>query len=182
MTREATPCEKLGYHEGDSFRVLLDDHPAFRYGEEVTLVKDDGTSMPRFISNAGSKAYIALKAVEKIPQRVRLGATQLGKVPQKNDVRASEAARILQQGIDHMVDRASTYDQPEGERSMAATVKAFSATTGIAMTEEQGWHFMVLLKLVRSQQGGYRVDNYEDAAAYCGLMGEAAKKERGDKR
>jgi hypothetical protein len=64
---------------------------------------------------------------------------------------------------------------------MAATVKAFEAVTGnvVIDSEEHGWLFMVLLKLVRSQQGGYRADNYEDAAAYCGLMGEAAQDERG---
>ncbi len=88
------------------------------------------------------------------------------------------AAEILRAGLGHMEDRAATYDKPAGERSMAATVRAFAATTGIAMTEEQGWHFMALLKLVRSQQGNLRMDSYEDGAAYFGLMGEAAAKER----
>ena len=93
-----------------------------------------------------------------------------------------EATRILQAGIDHMSDRASTYDSPGGERSMEATVSAFNAITGdgLVRNEERGWLFMVLLKMVRSQQGDYKADNYEDAAAYCGLMGEAAAKERGD--
>ena len=91
----------------------------------------------------------------------------------------SEAARILEAGLKHMTDRASTYDKPEGERSMSATCGAFQAVTGIALTEEQGWLFMALLKAVRSQQGAYKTDNYEDGAAYFGLMGEAAKSERG---
>lgn len=37
---------------------------------------------------------------------------------------------------------------------------------------------MALLKMVRSQQGNYKADNYEDLAAYSALMGEAACEER----
>lgn len=81
---------------------------------------------------------------------------------------------ILQAAQTHMEDRANTYDKPEGERSMAATVEAFSLITGVRMTEEQGWLFMAVLKAVRSQQGGYRADSYEDGAAYFALAGEAA--------
>lgn len=89
-----------------------------------------------------------------------------------------DPAAILRAGAKHMEDRAATYDKPEGERSMAATVKAFHAVTGIEMNEEQGWLFMIMLKAVRSQQGDFKLDNYEDGAAYFGLMGEAAAKER----
>ena len=46
---------------------------------------------------------------------------------------------ILQAAAGHMRDRAATYDKPEGERSMGATVAAFRAVTGIEMTEEQGY-------------------------------------------
>jgi len=89
------------------------------------------------------------------------------------------AADILRTGLKHMEDRATTYDKPEGERSMAATVAAFNAVTdGKVDTEEKGWLFMVLLKIVRSQQGEFKLDNYEDGGAYFGLMGEAASKER----
>ena len=90
------------------------------------------------------------------------------------------ADSILIAAVRHMRDRAATYDKPQGERSMGATVAAFRATTGIELTEEQGWHFMALLKLVRSQQGGYRADSYEDGAAYVALAGEAAAKGRGE--
>ena len=77
-----------------------------------------------------------------------------------------------------MEDRAATYDKPEGERSMGSTVLAFAAITGVLMTEEQGWLFMALLKAVRSQQGAYRADSYEDGAAYFALAGEAAVRDR----
>jgi len=93
---------------------------------------------------------------------------------------AHSAAWFLEQGLGHMRDRAATYDKPEGERSMAATVRAFNAITGdgVLDTAERGWMLMVLLKLTRSQQGRVKADNYEDAAAYAGLMGEAAMTER----
>ena len=88
------------------------------------------------------------------------------------------AHNILERAAQHMRDRASTYDKPEGERSMCATVRAFQAITGHQLTEEQGWLFMALLKAVRSQQGAYRADSYEDGAAYFALAGEAACNER----
>lgn len=88
------------------------------------------------------------------------------------------AHEILQAAQKHMQDRASTYDKPEGERSMSATVEAFGAITGVTLTEEQGWLFMAVLKAVRSQQGGYRADSYEDGAAYFALAGEAAYVDR----
>lgn len=86
---------------------------------------------------------------------------------------------ILEAAGVHMRDRAATYDKPEGERSMGATVDAFRAITGHKLTEEQGWLFMQLLKAVRSQQGAYRADSYEDGCAYASLAGEAAARERG---
>lgn len=85
---------------------------------------------------------------------------------------------ILTAAAGHMSDRAATYDRPEGERSMAATVTAFNAITKQSLTEEQGWIFMCILKTVRSQQGAYRADNYEDLAAYAALLGECAAQER----
>ena len=78
----------------------------------------------------------------------------------------------------HMNDRAATYDAPEGERSMGATVVAFNAITGHELNEEQGWMFMSILKKVRSQQGEYKQDSYEDDVAYAALAGEAAYRER----
>lgn len=51
---------------------------------------------------------------------------------------------ILQAAAGHMRDRAATYDKPEGERSMGATVAAFRAVTGISMNEEQGYVFSAI--------------------------------------
>jgi len=92
-----------------------------------------------------------------------------------------KAHQILEAGAAHLKDRAALYDKPEGERSMSATVVAFNAVTGHALTVEQGWLMMAILKAVRSQQGGYRSDSYEDGAAYFALAGEQAALDRGAK-
>lgn len=89
-----------------------------------------------------------------------------------------DANYFIDQAKKHMVDRAESYDNEEGERSMLSTVRAFSDITGICMTEEHGWLFMGVLKMVRSQQGKFKSDNYEDGCAYFGLAGEAAAKNR----
>lgn len=90
------------------------------------------------------------------------------------------AIDLLEKAAGHLKDRAETYDKPDGERSIGATVAAFNAVTGDGLmnSEERGWLFMAILKMVRSQQGNYRADNYEDLAAYGALMGEAACDER----
>jgi hypothetical protein len=89
------------------------------------------------------------------------------------------AQDILTDAAEAMHARAVTYDKPQGERSMAATVAAFNAITGHSMTEQQGWQFMEVLKMTRSNQGAYSADSFIDGAAYAALAGEAAKREAG---
>lgn len=92
------------------------------------------------------------------------------------------AREFLEAGIGHMQDRASTYDKPQGERSMGMTVALMNILVGDKLkrplSEEDGWNFMELLKMVRSKQGEFKADNYEDRAAYAGLAGEAASRDR----
>ena len=91
------------------------------------------------------------------------------------------AADFLKKGLGHMEDRAVTYDKEGGERSMGKTVAAFNVITGSNLTEEEGWLFMEILKQVRSMQGSFKADNYEDLAAYAALRGECASRDRGGK-
>ncbi len=86
------------------------------------------------------------------------------------------APEFLAQAKVHMEDRAATYDNPEGERSMGKTVAAFNAITGKELSETDGWLLMTLLKAVRANQGNFKSDNYEDLTAYAALLGEAAVK------
>lgn len=86
------------------------------------------------------------------------------------------SARLLGLAQEEMQDRAITYDSPQGEQSMAKTVKAFNALTDHELTEEEGWLFMGLLKKARSTQGAFREDNFIDEAAYATLRAAAARK------
>ncbi len=84
------------------------------------------------------------------------------------------AHSILQAAAGHMQARASTYDKPEGERSMAKTVEVFNCYHGTSLTEAQGWHFMQILKDVRLfTREGFHQDSAEDGVAYAALKSEA---------
>jgi hypothetical protein len=89
-----------------------------------------------------------------------------------------KANEFLTAASKHMSDRASTYDKPQGERSMAATVAAFNNITGHQLSEADGWLMMTILKLVRlKQRPGFHQDSAEDAVAYAALLGEAKSQE-----
>lgn len=85
-----------------------------------------------------------------------------------------KAFDILSQAAAEQSQRATFYDAPQGERSMAKTVAMFNVLHGTQLTEVQGWQFMEILKMVRSSQGALRVDNFIDSASYASLAGEAA--------
>ena len=89
------------------------------------------------------------------------------------------APEFLQKAMDAIQNRAAERDQ-EQERSMARTVDMFNALTDHALSEREGWMFMVCLKMVRAQQGRLQLDDYVDGSAYFGLAGEAAVSEAGE--
>ena len=97
---------------------------------------------------------------------------QVEEIPDK--INASD---ILQQAKDCLVNRAVERDKPNGERSMKATVEAFNALTGHALSESNGWLFMLCLKAARAEGGCFKADDYVDGAAYFALYGEAVAKE-----
>ena len=69
-----------------------------------------------------------------------------------------KAPDILKKSAQHMLDRAATYDKPEGERSMAKTVQAFNAITGRDITTAEGWLMLAVLKQVRAFRNPGPVD------------------------
>lgn len=84
------------------------------------------------------------------------------------------AQQLLNKAASHMQKRADTYDKPEGERSMAATVAAFNIITGRDLTESEGWLLMQVLKDVRDRQRAEpHQDSLEDGIAYSALKAEA---------
>lgn len=99
------------------------------------------------------------------------------KDPTRPEKDAPTAHQLLSNAAAHMQDRAATYDKPEGERSMAATVAAFNAVTGHNLTEAHGWLLMTILKMVRdNQRETAHTDSCEDLVAYASLYGEARLK------
>lgn len=81
------------------------------------------------------------------------------------------APQILRQAAETIEARSRLRDQ-EGERSMCKTVAAFNALTGNSLSETDGWVFMALVKLARSQHG-QDPDNFVDCCAYAALAGES---------
>lgn len=88
------------------------------------------------------------------------------------------AVDFLKEGISILGRCGDERGAPKGEETMKFTAKAFSVVTGIDITTEQGHLFMVLHKMVRSQQGPYHQDNYIDGQNYFALAGEAACRDR----
>jgi hypothetical protein len=91
--------------------------------------------------------------------------------PAVPDPRAPE---LLGRAAAHMHERAATYDEPEGERSMGKAATAFNAITGHSITESEGWLLLQLLKDVRLfAREAYHADSAEDCIAYAALKAEA---------
>lgn len=84
------------------------------------------------------------------------------------------ASKFLERAQTLMQQRGVQYDQPSGERSMAAAVAAFNAIAGYHLSEADGFLLMALLKMVRDQQRLMpHQDSLEDLVAYAALYGEA---------
>ena len=101
-----------------------------------------------------------------------------------NHLPAYDAPEALQRAAALLAERGRQYDAQDGgtaaarERSMARTVAAFNALHGTALTEAQGWSFMLCLKLVRLFCApGFHTDSADDAVAYAALLGEGKARE-----
>jgi hypothetical protein len=94
-----------------------------------------------------------------------------------------DAVKVLNIAASAIGERAAERDMDK-ERSMATAVAMFNAwredrfntnnktcTASEALTERDGWMFMVCLKMARSRFGG-KLDDYIDGAAYFALAAE----------
>ena len=89
------------------------------------------------------------------------------------------APQALENAAQHMRDRATTYDSPDGERSMGRAVAALNALLGRqALSESEGWLLLQLLKDARDRTGKPHRDSLEDCIAYAALKAEARLKEQ----
>lgn len=84
-----------------------------------------------------------------------------------------EAAELLREVMDVLVERGKTRDTDEGEKSMSRVVNTFNALTDTGLTESDGWLFMLCLKLGRMQYG-YDRDSFIDAIGYASLLAECS--------
>ena len=82
-----------------------------------------------------------------------------------------DASELCLKASELLAERGKQYDGSGKERSMASTVAAFNAVYGTNLTEQQGWHFMILLKMARQRAGGH-IDSAEDLIAYAALAAE----------
>ncbi|HCJ6328426.1 TPA: hypothetical protein NU805_000676 [Acinetobacter baumannii] len=148
----------------------------------------NGTHQPRIaiisasslLSNRNPKEPCDCFFCSQVNKRTERAKAASGSVtgPAKAEAKAERkvisAPGFLIAAGQHMKDRAATYDSPQGERSMETTVKAFNNLKGTNISVKDGWDFMLLLKMVRSDQGDFKADNFEDMVAYAALSGEQA--------
>lgn len=83
------------------------------------------------------------------------------------------AEDILNQVKEILTARGKNRDSKQ-ERSMAKAVQIFNAVNDRDITEQEGWNFMLCLKLARSRQGNFRQDDYLDLVGYAALEAECA--------
>lgn len=83
---------------------------------------------------------------------------------------------LLRTAADTIAARGAKRDNGN-ERSMERIVKVFSALTDHKLTEEEGWLFMIVLKLCRERTGS-DMDNWVDGAAYVALAAEAVARNK----
>ncbi len=131
------------------------------------------------ISNARKELMNAATGLEQMAVTMHILFAEKNTGDQANS--PTKAPQFLAAAGQHMQHRAALRDSPQGERSMSKTVKSFNAIYDTSLTEEQGWRFMELLKIVRGSRGEYLADDYEDGCAYSALAGEAASRERRQK-
>jgi len=83
------------------------------------------------------------------------------------------APEVLKAGIDAMANRAAIRDQPNGERSAGRAAAIISAWEGVEYGEDHIWRVLIAVKMARSRQGAFHLDDHLDHAAYVALLAES---------
>lgn len=135
-------------------KKILEDHKALRLAQKLTNLNPDGTYV--------QPSPVHIEAMKD---------SEGGRTP------TLHAENYLRRSIYALNQRARDYDSLGGEKSIGKTIELFNKLTGNNLSDSQGWLFMVCLKLVRSQQGTFHMDNFVDLAAYAALYGESQEKE-----
>ena len=88
-----------------------------------------------------------------------------------------KAHSLLMETADILGSRGKERDKEEGERTIPQLVPLFNQITGHKLSNEDGWLFMLMLKLVRMRGGSFKDDDYLDAIGYAALMAEQSIKD-----
>jgi len=85
------------------------------------------------------------------------------------------ASELLAMAAKTLEQRGEDYDPAKaaGERSMPAVVSIFKELSGKEITEQEGWLFMVALKLARIKTSPAKRDSHVDLIAYVSLYSES---------
>lgn len=85
---------------------------------------------------------------------------------------------VLSLALNAFKERGAVRDLPNGERSMLTAVRIYNSFyPDRNMSELDGWMFMIALKIARSLQGSFVMDDYVDLAGYAGLAAECHSNE-----
>ena len=106
MSKQMTPCEKLGYKVGDKFKVVNGAGTHYAVGSFLTLIHDDGSSCPRFngvhsIFESGD-SFFPLDFVEKVA-KLKPAKQVLADAIHQNGGWRSGANWACQHGLNRMV-------------------------------------------------------------------------------
>jgi len=138
---------------------------------EPPITKSPNTSPTEMKVDMSSRAD---SAAEQIKKAFAAAGLDVDIVAAEDDDEPTTAPEFLEAALGHMLDRAATYDKPDGERSMVQTVEAFNAITGRDLTEAEGWLLLQILKDVRLfTSPEFHQDSAEDCIAYAALKAEA---------
>lgn len=160
------------------FKPTNETRDDVREAEAIALLKKEWENKNTPITNEFIEKMRALGyelvEIPEIDEEELLNPISFGEVSNNPNT----APQFMEKALQHMLDRAATYDQPDGERSMSKTVEAFNAITGRDLDESEGWLLMQLLKSVRLfTSTTFHQDSAEDNIAYGALMAESRKKD-----
>ena len=143
----------------------------WKYASGVTIGKVyNPTRNPTQIGHAPHAVPIAQQRIESPEERPDWAKAR--------DAHLSTAIGYLDNAAREMRDRATSYDSPDGERSMGKAVAALNSIAGddIArggVRECHGWLLLELVKHVRQYANGPHQDSAVDSVAYAALHAEA---------
>jgi len=157
-----TPCEEKGYKIGDEF-VVTEDHWNAKKGEKLTLLDDDGTSLPYFEKHTkgGDERYFPhLNWVEKVTTG---GETITRTNGQPFATEASARQQLTAKGLQgthEVVSHGGGYalvpKQPEAKPEPATTPSPITTLlTARKARNEAEAAYQAALEAVRNELPGY---------------------------